>query len=289
MNKHAYLIIAHNEWNLLNKLIKCIDDSRNDIFIHIDQKADFQMVNMYRPCKSKIFMVERTNVQWGGDSLVKCEVNLLKVANERGPYTYYHLLSGVDLPVKDQDYLHEYFAKNQGKNYIRIDPVALQNGYGEGRVQYWREYVFGKKKGHIIGFLWRIQSFLIYVQKKLKINRLKNCPKKIYKGSEWFSITEEMVKEILNQEQFIKQYCYNSLCADEIFVQTVAMNCKLKDTVADNDLRCIDWKRGNPYIWRMEDIDYLLNQEFALFARKFSDSVDKRVSDLIVEKLVAKK
>ena len=38
-NRHAYLIMAHNEWELLNTLLSLIDDPRNDIFLHIDKKV----------------------------------------------------------------------------------------------------------------------------------------------------------------------------------------------------------------------------------------------------------
>ena len=31
--KHAYLIMAHHEFEVLGKLIQAIDDKRNDIFI----------------------------------------------------------------------------------------------------------------------------------------------------------------------------------------------------------------------------------------------------------------
>ena len=30
---HAYLIIAHDQFDLLESLLKCIDDERNDIYI----------------------------------------------------------------------------------------------------------------------------------------------------------------------------------------------------------------------------------------------------------------
>ena len=32
--KHAYLILAHNEFGLLQTLISCLDDPRNDIRLH---------------------------------------------------------------------------------------------------------------------------------------------------------------------------------------------------------------------------------------------------------------
>lgn len=36
--KHAYLILAHNEFAVLKYLLQSIDDDRNDIFIHFDRK-----------------------------------------------------------------------------------------------------------------------------------------------------------------------------------------------------------------------------------------------------------
>lgn len=36
---HAYLIIAHNEFEVLQKLVGALDDPRNDIYIHFDKKV----------------------------------------------------------------------------------------------------------------------------------------------------------------------------------------------------------------------------------------------------------
>ena len=38
--KHAYLILAHNNYYILERLIKLLDDERNDLFIHVDKKVD---------------------------------------------------------------------------------------------------------------------------------------------------------------------------------------------------------------------------------------------------------
>ena len=37
--KHAFLIIAHNELSILNILLTMLDDSRNDIYLHLNKKA----------------------------------------------------------------------------------------------------------------------------------------------------------------------------------------------------------------------------------------------------------
>ena len=36
--RHAYLIMAHNEPEVLVRLLTDIDDPRNDIFLHLDTK-----------------------------------------------------------------------------------------------------------------------------------------------------------------------------------------------------------------------------------------------------------
>lgn len=33
---HAYLILAHGNWDLLAKTLALYDDARNDIYLHID-------------------------------------------------------------------------------------------------------------------------------------------------------------------------------------------------------------------------------------------------------------
>lgn len=38
--KHAYLIIAHDNWKILEKLLILLDDKRNDIYLHIDRKSN---------------------------------------------------------------------------------------------------------------------------------------------------------------------------------------------------------------------------------------------------------
>lgn len=38
IDKHAYLVMCHNNFNHLCKLLTELDDIRNDIYIHIDKK-----------------------------------------------------------------------------------------------------------------------------------------------------------------------------------------------------------------------------------------------------------
>lgn len=51
-------------------------------------------------------------------------MNLLKYACSQNKYAYYHLISGVDLPIKSQNYIHSFFKKNAGKQFVVLDEKA---------------------------------------------------------------------------------------------------------------------------------------------------------------------
>ena len=38
MSRHAYLIMAHNHFEQLRALLRCLDDGRNVIYLHLDAK-----------------------------------------------------------------------------------------------------------------------------------------------------------------------------------------------------------------------------------------------------------
>ena len=115
--KHAYLVIAHKNDYTFQTLLNLIDDERNDIFIHMDKKnAKYRFEDVAKQIKkSKIYQVEdRNDVVWGDYSQIATELALLELSTNVGKYDYYHLLSGEDLPVKSQDYIHYFFEQNRG-------------------------------------------------------------------------------------------------------------------------------------------------------------------------------
>lgn len=69
-HRHAYLIMAHNNWYTLERLILLLDASWNDIYIHIDKKAkEFNFDYFSNLCRaSKIFFIKRRDVSWGGEA-----------------------------------------------------------------------------------------------------------------------------------------------------------------------------------------------------------------------------
>ena len=162
--KHAYLIMAHNNFELLRVLVKLLDDKRNDIYIHVDKKAgDFNKDSIINDIKySNVFFVKRISVTWGGYSQIQNELNLLKEASKNS-YKYYHFLSGVDLPLKNQDYIHNFFDENNGKEFIHFCSQQFNlDGKDRYSVYHFLQDIVGRKKG----VLYYLQRFSVKIQKK---------------------------------------------------------------------------------------------------------------------------
>ena len=271
--KHAYLIMAHNEPYILEKLLKLLDDEQNDIYIHVDLKVkDFDFAYYQNLCqKSNVYFTKRTDVSWGKFSQIECELIVIEEAVKK-KYDYYHLLSGVDLPLKSNKEINEFFEKNKGYEFVAFAKDKQNN---VDRIKYYHYFVknSSEKFYHIMHYL------LIKIQKILKINRLKNTDFTVKKGANWFSITHDLATYVLTKKEFLYQHFQKSLCADELFLQTICYNSKFKKKIYNkyNDehldiMRYIDWNRSNgksPWVFEINDKDILLNSNM-LFARKFS-------------------
>lgn len=271
MDRHAYMIMCHNNFELLKKLLILLDDERNDIYLHVDKKANnFDSVSISSMVKhAQLMIIKRVQVNWGGYSLIKVELLLLEQAVKKN-HSYYHLLSGVDLPLKTQDEIYKFFEDNAGNEFVAIDNSTETGGEFFDRIgqyHFLQDYI-GRTSGYKSALLEFFESKLISVQKLLHINRKILIYKKIYKGSNWFSITHDFAIFLLSKKKEIKKNFGFGLCADELFLQTVIMESPFRNRIVNDCLRYIDWERGKPYIFSIEDYERLLSCG-KLFARKF--------------------
>lgn len=109
--RHAWLIITHGNFEILKKQLRFLDSENADFFIHVDARVkDFDFAHVRSiPRKSRVTFLDRKPISWGHFSQVDCELRLLCAAVPGG-YDYYHLLSGVDVPVKTRQYIENYFS-----------------------------------------------------------------------------------------------------------------------------------------------------------------------------------
>lgn len=265
--RHAYLLIAHNDFELLSNLVKTIDDRRNDIYIHIDKKVktlpiiDTQNSNVY-------ILKNRIDARWGDYSLVEVELALIEAAYKRGEYDYYHIISGVDLPIKTQDYIHDYCETHRGLEFIGFADAS------EEEINWRSQHVF------LFPRMFKSNNVLIrglrFAFTKLQdLIKYKRTVDEIRKGCQWCSVTGKFVEYILLNKNKIKHLFHHTFCPDEMFMQTMCWNSTFRNKVFDisrefsSCKRFIKWENGELKSLSVDDVQDMIKSE-AWFARKFS-------------------
>lgn len=282
--RHAYLILAHHEFAILEQLVAALDDLRNDIYIHFDLKV--QKLPQIKTHNAGLFIIEhRVDVHWGDVSVVEAEYCLFEAAQNMGSYGYYHLLSGVDMTLKSQDTIHDFFALNNGKEFIGYSP-GDQTAQTERKVQ--RYHLFPKyfrATGNITGVCCRIVRFLV-LRMQFVIGIKRNRQVYFKKGTQWVSLTSKFVSYLLHQKTTILKMYQYTFCADEIFVQTVCWNSEFRsciynaETESEGSQRFINWKDNRICDWEERDYGQIMDSGY-MFARKFSSRHNEIVKQIL--------
>lgn len=307
MEKHAYLIIANKNKNQLLKLISLLDDERNDIYLLIDQKSFLKTFDFtLNVKKSNLFQFSPFDIFWGDYTQIKAEVFLLEKATSKD-YKFYHLLSGLDLPLVPQDEIHNFFNNHPKNEFLTFtDNEIFNKGNVSKRIENYHFFVKLWSRNapnvvikKIVGLYKRIENS---VQSFLNVNRLSKKNIEIGYGSNWFSIENEFANYIVKEKEWIEKVFKYSILSDELFIHTILLNSKFKDRLFysepvhdkpedfQGNLRYINWWDGNPKTWTINDYSELKdaqNRGF-LFSRKFDEKIDskiiKKISDDILRK-----
>lgn len=225
----------------------------------------------------------------GGGSQMQAEFLAIETAVKSGRYDYIHLLSGVDLPLKSQEYIHDFFDKlTPGTNCIYFSDAKHTQEVFERNCRYY--YLFTNKTRCRNVFVRKICSLLraafVSLQKVFGFQR--NWSGMIFgKGTNWVSITYEFAKYLVDNKKKAFRQFRGVLGPDEMWKHSLLLSSSFKNTVAhfedvSDNLRRIDWNRGTPYTWRKEDFQELVECK-ELFARKFSSYTDKELIDKIYD------
>lgn len=295
--RHAYLIMAYGSWKQLRMLLELLDDPRNDIFIHIDKRSgDFPEAELRAAVKySGLEFIPRKNVYWADFSQTEVELDLMEAASRKQTYHYYHLLSGMCLPIKTQDEIHAFFDQ-QDKEFIGMMPDGKE--YTKRYANYYHfllhNPIYRKCKP-----LKALDRILMYLQKAVGIDRLRGQNLVIATGWTWFSVTDRHVKHLLDHKDFINRVFRHTIASDEMFMGTMVVNFGLEDRVYDitgqngydytiGSKRLIDDSARAPYVWGTrnteEDFQTLMNSH-CMFARKFDERVNLEIIQRIYDTL----
>ncbi|MDR0849789.1 MAG: beta-1,6-N-acetylglucosaminyltransferase [Propionibacteriaceae bacterium] len=284
MSRHAYLILAHSDVPLFTTLVALLDDSRNDIFIHIDRSVDsrpFEDAVHHTVTASEVrFTSHRHRVVWGGFSMVEAELALLEMAVEEQPYDYIHLLSGVDLPLMCPDDIHSYFDQRQGTEFVDFWDINEQlRPEIQARYQYF-DWFQPRARNHFARLAYHaVRAFSLGIQRAFRIDREAGYTHHPSVGSQMFSITSDLARLVVSCGPDIRARFHHTLVPDEAVIQTVVQESPFANRLSappgsgPNKTIARAIKMPKPHIWHLADVDYLVTSG-AVFARKFASSVD---------------
>lgn len=279
--KHAYLILAHTDFSVLEALLQLIDDDRNDVYIHFDKKVK-ELPKLEMKNAQLIILENRVDVRWGDISVVWAELRLFESALKENNYSYLHLLSGVDLPLKPQDDIHVFFEKKNGKEFIGFSQYDYRKEV-ERKVN--RYHLFPKHFRSNNLFLKGLRAILLRFEFLFRYKR--NTKINFKKGTQWVSITPAFAKYVLSKKEGLNNIYHHTFCSDEIFLQTLCWNSEFQKNIYDltdesnGCVRMIGWKDGQLFDWTENDFEILM-QSNAMFARKFN-SKNKILIDAIIK------
>jgi hypothetical protein len=227
------------------------------------------------------------------------------VKDNRHGYTI--LISGQCYPIKSNEYIYSFLAKNYGYNFIEGFELPHPKWPDSNIRLHYYAFCMSPKKGDLIlmppfsnlprqnllkksTFLKYGKIILTYPLKSLLLFKKRRFPKglKPYGGMQWWALPLETLKFIdvfiAENPGYLKYHLFTPY-PDEIFFQTLVHN--YYDNVrSPTTFACWpDPPISSPKILTSENLETLKERK-ELFARKFDCNVDTKILDLIDRELL---
>lgn len=286
--RHAILITTHDNVEISKNLLSLYDDKNIDFYFLIDKKAKSYNEEVLKDIckKSNVYFVPKINIYWGSFSQIQAEYILLENAVKKS-YDYYHLISGCDIPLYTKNEFFDFFEQNKGKEFVEYSPKEIaEKNKVQDRVKYYYVFMESVREKSAIKRKPKtfLREFFLKLQRLLKIDRTKG--KEFQYGSNWFDITDDFAKYVLKNKPWVIKHFKKTCCADELFLQTLLFNSPFysnnyyclneKNRILQRN-RYTDWTRGQPYTFKKEDYNEIINIKESLFIRKFNYKNDAEV------------
>ena len=283
----AYIILAHQNMEQLNRLIKRLDDNSSTFFVHIDKKSPHIDLSSLFWLKNKVHFIKRINTQWAGFSLVQATLNAMQVIkNIKREFGSITLLSGQDYPIKSNEYINDFLRHSEKKILIEYFEMPNYEKWSPGGGMYrLNKYFFGLKEYQL--FLSRSVNFLAgnfpFLQRRQPDNL------KPYAGSQWWMMDMYALNYILD---YIKKnpgysiFHKATFAPDELFFQTILLNAtdeRIRKSILNDNKRFVRWQNSSlshPEFLQRKDVPAMLNSD-GLFARKLSLADHPEMFDII--------
>lgn len=282
--KLAYLILAHNNPKHFARLVRAISGDGNHIFVHIDRKSDMTPFMLQEG--QATYTPHRIPVYWGDYTQVEAMLELMRLAlSQQQGFDYLVLLSGADYPLQPQSYIHEFFVRNKGQEFIQVVEMPCDEA-GKPISRLTRYHLRNSVPPAYNA--WLKLKFKLGLMSRERDYRQVLREYKPYAGSTWWALTEAACRHILDfvdGHPDIVEFFKNTHCPDESLFHTILGNSPFKANIRYS-LTYTDWSAGgaNPAPISERHLDFfsrspiiapstrVMKKGEILFARKFSDS-----------------
>jgi hypothetical protein len=306
-----YIILAHKRPQQVARMLEKLITRDTRFYIHIDKDVDICPFKKELGYFSNTFFLtgnQRIPSLWGDYRMVQATLNCLQqiLADKRKGYCV--LMSGQDYPIKSTAYIHDFFTRQYGLNFIqghRILPSDCAE-QGSRRINRYKVNLSNSRNDYLIfpsiydrEFYrkFNFKSFLTLAKRSGIGPCLAVLPKTLmkrsfpsyiqaYKGSQWWALPIETIHYIID---FVREhpdyaaYHRYTFAPDEIFFQSIIFSMFAKARICD-EVTYVNWPHNNnsPLILKEKDFDEMMDDGYTkLFARKFDVDVDSRILDLI--------
>ena len=319
----AYLVMAHDQPEQLLRMVDALDCTSAVFYIHIDKKTDAAPFEAALGNRENVHLMRnRVSANWMGFSLVEVSLRLLARAVKDG-FDYCVQLSGVDYPIKSNDYLFSFFERaekeyltfwrledrpswqHKVQYYYFIDAIPIRAWSTNSETVYWRRLFWGR--------FFKYRNHM----------PTREFPKNMtpYGGSDWWSLSygcADYALRFVEENPSYKRFYKYTEAPCEMFFQTIVLNSEWATRVENYDnyqkwsaarsrekplsdsemlpeeafnYRYIDWsgektgERETPAILDERDWEKIKSSS-SHFARKFDPRRSAKLLDLIDQEIL---
>ncbi|WP_167505967.1 beta-1,6-N-acetylglucosaminyltransferase [Desulfosediminicola flagellatus] len=272
--KVAFVLLAHEEPDLLRPLITSLLAAGANVFAHHDVNGTGDLEKSFEKwgiadLGGNLFIAPKVQVRWGEWSIIEATLNCLDLARKQNDDSdFYMLISGSCMPVKPIALLAKHLEANP---YDHIEAVnALEHRWVKDGIQEprWEKYHF---------FNWRYNQSLfdlsLKLQSKIGIKRKLPLNHIAHMGSQWWCLRRGTIHKILSlidDNSNLCRFFKKTWVPDELFFQTLVANLIAKNEIVSRPLTRYTFNSwGIPRVYYDDDYPELL-AENKFFVRKLS-------------------
>jgi len=272
MTRIAYVISAYKLPAQLERLMRRLVAPGVTFTVHVDRKTRRRVYEemVSRTNDLDVVFLPRHVSHWGGFGHVRATLKgIRRLVREHVPFDYAVLLTGQDYPLRPAAGIAGFLGNAGRRSYMNHWPLPYAPWGDRGgldRIEDW----------HVITY--RRLHVALPLRRRLPLGL------RPWGGGAYWCLSGEVVgyiDDFVQRSPDYLRFFEHVLVPDELFFQTIVMNSDLGASVENDNLRYIDWSREPaPAVLQEGDLPVLAASP-KLFARKFDETVDPVVLDLL--------